>query len=385
MGFSFNISWGKDKEAKNATQKNKRQSESVNPPAPERVTMQQNKLRDAADEARDPNNPSWTALRRIYEKTVTDGHYMSHRETSINMVVAEPFAVSTNETDNEDLTRLFKRPWFAKWVEIMFDTEMWGYNLAEFGYMDENGEFMDVDEFPRANYYPFNKNIIVDETDTEGIPYSDDKTNPTNLFLIELGKWNSIGKLETISREVIWKMFARSDWSALAGRFGLPFLVIDTPAEGKELQGIKYGASNFGRSQNIVGDFNGRIPTLIEPKNNGSGYLVFDKKARFCNEEISKVMNGQTGTSDNQAWSGTADVHEDVLDDWHFSRLRRYTNIINYKLIPFLIHHGYPLDGATFRFLALDEDRKKTTGANGDEGEKETDLGKPQAALRSPW
>lgn len=395
--FKLNISFGKSKEAVNAApKKGKRLSEQVEKAGPETVNMKQNALRTAIDNARDKNNPSWVELRRIYEKTETDSHVLSHTDTSINKVQGEDFIISKNGVDSEELTQLFKRPWFDQFVEVCFKAELWGYTLVEFGHMDENGEFIDCQMFPRANFYPKNKHIIIQETDTEGIPYGD---NPGKFFLLELGKPDNIGKFETIAREVIWKMFARGDWSAVSSKWGSPHLVIDTDAEGDELKAIKYQAADFGNQQNIVGDFNGRTPIIIESKNTGNGYLMFEKNARFCDEQISKVMNGQTGSSDNQAWSGTADVHEDVLEDWHLARLRRYTNIINYKLIPFLIGKGYPLDGATGRYAVLDP-KTNANGANNNTGKEGYDLedgpsktGKPgedvtikkPAAASRPW
>jgi len=66
---------------------------------------------------------------------------------------------------------------------------------------------------------------------------------------------------------------------------------------------------------------------------------------------------------------GTAEVAERILDDFHHSRLRSAQNIINYELIPFLIHWGYPLEGASGRFPALDEKAAPTDSPKGEEKE----------------
>ena len=59
------------------------------------------------------------------------------------------------------------------------------------------------------------------------------------------------------------------------------------------------------------------------------------------------------GTSDVKAWAGSAEVHERVLTEFTKSRMKRIQNDINYKLIPFLTAHGYPLNDCEFGFYTL--------------------------------
>jgi len=99
-------------------------------------------------------------------------------------------------------------------------------------------------------------------------------------------------------------------------------------------------------------------------------------------------MNGQTGTSDEKAFVGSAEVHERILDDWHHSRLRRYANIINYKLIPFLVYHGYPLEGLTGTFkelMAVETPGGNEQGPDADGGQNPKKKVKPGPAAVFPW
>ena len=79
----------------------------------------------------------------------------------------------------------------------------------------------------------------------------------------------------------------------------------------------------------------------------------FKQMAISCDEYIAKMVNGQTGTSDVKAWAGSAEVHERVLTEFTKSRMKRIQNDINYKLIPFLTAHGYPLNDCEFGFYTL--------------------------------
>ena len=73
-------------------------------------------------------------------------------------------------------------------------------------------------------------------------------------------------------------------------------------------------------------------------------------------------MNGQTGTSDEKSFVGSAEVHERVLDKFTEARLKRVQDIVNYKLLPFLQYHGYPItDKTSFCFSAL---KRKAEGSS---------------------
>ncbi|RKE02317.1 phage portal protein family protein [Marinifilum flexuosum] len=330
----------------------KRMSNEVNKPQPDRVVMEIGNLNDAVDEAQDTSNPSWEKLYLIYKKAVKDGQVITQSQTAVNKLQAAPFVVEIDKKEVEDLTKLFCKPWFAQWIKICFEAEKWGYTVVEFGQQDENGEFLGCKVFPRTNIYPFNRNIIIESTDTSGIPLGDD---PEALFLFEMGETDDIGLLEAISREVILKGFSRGDWAQHSEKWGAPRVIYKTDSDDEtELDKKERAAANFSRNGYMIVDSDDVIETL-EDSSAGSGHLIYKDNVEVCNQEIAKMINGQTGTSDEKAYVGAAEVHEGILDDYHASRLRRISNVINFELFPFLRYHGYPIpDNAEFRFPQLD-------------------------------
>lgn len=368
MGLRF---WNKkennadsDKETKVTGKKGSRPSDNVNLPQPDRVQMQLGNLRQYVTDAKDTQNPSWTELYRMYENTLTDPEVCTQREIAVNKIKAEKFIISKDGTDSEELTALFQKPWFDKFREFIVDKELWGYRLAEFGQFDADGQFIDCELFPLYNVYPHNKNLILNATDRSGIPYANDDPekgqviSPYELFLIELGEKKSLGKLEKLTREVIIKSFARRDWNEHSEKWGQPRIVIKTDAEGKELNKVENGAKNFSRNGYAIVGTEDTVEKF-EASNSGGGYLIYDKNIDKCDQYIAKIINGQYGTGAEKAFVGTAEVAENILNDFHHSRLREAQNIINYELIPFLIFWGYPLEGAKGRFPVLDEKTKE--------------------------
>lgn len=374
--------------------KNSRLSAEVNKAQPDRVQMELGNLRQYADEARDPDNPSWAELYKMYEKTMSDAEVITQRRIAENKLKAEPFVIRANGTDSDDLKKYFEKPWFGKFIEMLINVELYGYRLVEFGQFNDENEFNSCKLFPLLNVYPFNRNIIIDETDTAGIPYSNDDSeqgeliNPFDFFLLELGDAESIGLLETITREVIIKSFSRRDWNEHSEKWGQPRIVIKTDAEGTDADRIEDGAKNFARNGYAIVDSEDEVEKF-EASNNGSGFLIYDKNIDKSDSYIAKIINGQYGTGQEQAYVGTAEVAERMLDDFMEARLTDAANVINYTLIPFLTRWGYPLENATIHYPRIEEKRNRVIAKKPeqtpeiDEDEQEIDVNqKAKAALK---
>ncbi len=332
------------------TMTKKRPTGSLDVTTPEdRVKMEMKTLVDAAEAAVWPSHPDRRDLIAIYTRAEKDAHVISQFEIAKSKLVGEPFIVNRNGVDDENLTASFKKPWFEEFLKICFDAEMWGYTLCEFGQV-KNGDWSEVIVFPRRHVEPFSRNILLRPGNITGVPYGD---KPEALFLLEIGKPRDLGRLEVISREVIWKNFSRTDWSQASEKFGMPLLYVKTSSDDtKELDRIEDMCKNFSRNGYVIVSTDDEVSLLETSKTDI--FKIYEMNARFCDEQISKCTNGQTSSSDQKAYVGAAQVHENIQDDFHSARLRHASNIINYTLFPFLEYHGRDLTNCTFRFPSLD-------------------------------
>ena len=347
-------------------ERKKRLSEQLTNAPVDRVTMQMNNLRHAIDEALDVNNPSINNLILYYDNAMRDSHVRSQVTVAKNMVLASPFAIGRDGSDDTEAIKLLKRPWFEKFIGYSIDAELYGYSLIEFGEI-KNGEFQDCKIFPRRHIKPRSRMVLANPGDMAGFFYGD-KLN--DFYLVEVGDIESLGTLELVCREVIWKNFARVDWSAASERFGMPFVFMKTRLDDDaEVQKRARMLANMGTKGWAIGDLDDELSFVETSKSDF--YKIYAENAKYCDEQISKLINGQTGTSDEKAFVGSSEVHERILDNYTDSRLRRITNVVNYELIPFLTHHGYPLDGLQFRYTELDP-KKKTQGPEEQEEEPGT-------------
>ena len=117
-------------------------------------------------------------------------------------------------------------------------------------------------------------------------------------------------------------------------------------------------AARFGSDLvGVIGDGEELTVTAVASKESSDNYKSL---ADFCDDQIAKMMNGQTGTSKNAQWTGTAEVHERILTEFTKARMRRIQDIVNYSLFPFLIAHGYKLSGYEFEFYGLKSKKENT-------------------------
>lgn len=360
----------------------------------DRIAMQMDTLKSAVDSAIDIYNPDRRDLIAIYENVSKDPHVISQLEIAFNKVISQPFMLSKDGTDDEEATRLLKKEWFEDFQRFCIEPELWGYTLVEFDLQDQNGEFVGCDLIPRRNVLPFSYAICFDANSPtgDGIRYYEDKGGvmkdlTPQLFLIELGKPDKLGKFETVAREVIWKNFANTDWSQGSEKFGMPLLDIAADTDDpNELNRLESMARNFGANGWVIRGINDQVQ--IVQAQGRDFYQIYKEKILMCDEQISKCINGTTGVSDQQAYVGAAEVHERTTDDFHHARMRKVTSIVNNKLIPFLTLHGYPLEGYQFRYLAFDPKPVETGQALSpdDDGTnpKPAKQKKASASLR-PW
>jgi hypothetical protein len=74
-------------------------------------------------------------------------------------------------------------------------------------------------------------------------------------------------------------------------------------------------------------------------------YQVFDNLVARCNSEISKLILGQTGTTDEKAYAGSANVQANVADMIGKQDILNMEYVINMQLIPMMNRLGFGLDG----------------------------------------
>lgn len=308
-------------------------------------------------------------LYNFYEQFSKEGHTFSQLRTVRIEVQASNFELR-NEIGNSDeiLKQILQRPWFEKYIGYFVDTQAWGHSLIEFESFCKSEHPLltnEVDKIaliPREHVRPEYCDILIDLNDSKGIPYKEEP------YLIEIGERYNLGFLEVLGKEVIYKNYSRTDWATNNERFGSPFLTIRTATnDEKELDKKEEMAAEFGSNGYAILDDQDQID-LLESSKASEGYKTFLENMLYSDGLISKIVAGQTGTADEKAFVGSAEVHERILGQYVRYLLRAMQYHFNSVLKKKLIEFGYPLEGYELHFLDLEKKDK--------EREEEHTLGK---------
>lgn len=315
--------------------------------------------------AEDLITPDRRSLNYHYKEFLKDGHLLSLVNTRLNKILSEPFGLYSDSGKlDKKATDLLRRPWFDRFVKLVLDAEFWGFSLIEIPTIGPGGEIEDVFLIPRDNVDQVNGKIYKRSENWYGVGM-DFRSGPLvkNLMEVSQGK-RYLGLLLQAGKYVIYKKYALSDWSRHSEKFGMPAVVLKTDTTDKARLDKKQAfLENFGSNSWTIVDDGDEIELLETQKTDP--YKIYKEAIDAQNNELSKVILGQTGTSDEKAFVGSAEVHERILDDYTLTDLRRIIWEVNYKLIPRLILQGYTqLKGLSFDYEQnrKEEDETKSAG-----------------------
>lgn len=296
-----------------------------------------------------PDNPDRIKLYAIYDRILTDSHLQSQLRTAKLSVLKSGFELTKNGKPDEVAKELLAQSWFDSFVSLALDAEFYGHSLIEFSILNADGHFFDTRIIPRQHVKPEFGIVVAEPTDTHGLAY---REKATQWALIEVGDKYDLGLLQIAAKEVIVKNYARSDWSQASEKYGMPLLQIKTNTQDtKELDRLENMAQDFASNGYII--LNTEDQAEMTQIGATDFYKIYLENIQHCNENISKIINGQTGTADEKAFVGSAQVHERILNDYTFSRLRKIQYVVNNQLIPFLVKWGYPLVDYHFQYTDL--------------------------------
>lgn len=135
------------------------------------------------------------------------------------------------------------------------------------------------------------------------------------------------------------KSFTVRDWWAFAEVFGIPIRVgkYGPNASDGDIKTLVNAVSRIASDAGAVIPESMKLDLIESAKGNG-GPTLFENMARWCDEQISKAVLGQTMTADNGSSRAQASVHNEVRIDiakWDARQLEACVN--EYLVKPYII------------------------------------------------
>lgn len=313
----------------------------------QRVRQDATKYNIALQAAESPMYPNRFLLMQTYQQIVLDGQVQSAMLQRKSKVLCKRFMVCGPDGEmDETKTAYFNQKWFYDFQNLALDSIFWGFSCVQFGAI-VNDRYTSVDLIPRIYVVPeFSLVRTNTATVTEGKRFDE---APYNNWCIGVGEKKDLGLMMYLAPYVIWKKNAMAAWAEFAEVFGSPIRVGKTDVRDEMTRkNMENMLRNMGVASWAVLDLNDNIELMQASRTDA--YAVFDKMVERCNSEISKIILGQTGTTDEKAYSGSANVHEGVAAMIAKQDTLKMQFIIEDQLVPMMIRNGFDLTGCTFKY-----------------------------------
>ena len=313
----------------------------------QRVRQDATKFNIALQAAESPMYPNRFLLMQTYQQIVLDGQVQSAMLQRKSKVLCKRFIVCGPDGEcDETKTALFNQKWFYDFQNLALDSIFWGFSCVQFGAI-MNDKYTSVDLIPRIYVVPeFSLVRTNTATVTEGKRFDE---APYNNWCIGVGEKKDLGLMMYLAPYVIWKKNSLAAWAEFAEVFGSPIRVGKTDVRDEMTRkNMENMLRNMGVASWAVLDLNDNIELMQASRTDA--YAVFDKMVERCNSEISKIILGQTGTTDEKAYSGSANVHEGVAAMIAKQDTLKMQFIIEDQLVPMMIRNGFDLTGCTFKY-----------------------------------
>lgn len=143
----------------------------------------------------------------------------------------------------------------------------------------------------------------------------------------------------------LFQSFNNKDWAIFAEAFGMPYRLGKYGAGASESD--KAALMRALVSMGVDGA--GIVPSgseidLLEPRGVAGSTDLYERRAEYINRQVSKIVLGQTGTTEALAGGGYAlgKVHDDVRGDIRDADAEQLAATVSDQLVPPLVQFNFP-------------------------------------------
>lgn len=279
----------------------------------------------------------------LYNDILLDAHLSSVIDKRKNAVLSSSIEFHRNGKPDEKINEQLFSPWFYRCVADILDARFWGFSLMQFY---KKGEWVDYDLVPRKHVEPVRKLILTRQTDILGTSWEEFED------LLFIGGSTDLGLLARAAPWVIYKRNTTADWAQFSEVFGMPiqeytYETDDEDARARALQ----DANSIGSLATFIHGKDTELQ-LREAGNKTGSAEVYDRFIERCNSEISKLILGNTLTTEASAKGTQAlgTVHKKVEEAVAKADREFVLNVLNYDMADIFAHMGINTAGGKFCF-----------------------------------
>lgn len=306
--------------------------------------------RGAHEDAIDIERPSREELMNVFDDALLDAHLLTVLQTrflNVLNIPAEIYDLESGEIE-EDLTPLIEKRWFYDATRMILESISHGYSPIQWHFRkgtETPWEVAKVNIVPREHCVP-EWNAIRPDVSSDDLVYLHDAPYNMHYMIIDSGE---LGLLLPASRMTIFKKFAINHWSRYQNIFGIPSVTATTNSRDDAIwDKIEKNLRSLGNS--LGGIFPEGTELSVNEMSNTDVHNLFLESAKYADESNSKLFLGGSGSTDQKAFVGSAEVQERTKNDITKADVRLCSHVWNDQFIPLLNAWGYPLEGKGIRY-----------------------------------
>lgn len=310
---------------------------------PKRFGIDISDYTDAVKLAENVDFPHRYKLYDLYADILMDSHLSCVIEKRRNAVLCSDIEFRKDGKPDDKVNEQIRSPWFSRLVADIIDARFWGFTLCQFF---KDGEWIDYNLIPRKHADPVRRIILRHQTDITGIAWDEYDD------LLFVGRPDDLGLLAKAAPWVIYKRNTTGDWSQFSEIFGMPIqeYTYDTDDDGSRERAIS-DAANVGSLATFVHGKDTSL-NLIEAGNKTGSADVYERLCERCNNEISKLILGNTLTteSSDNGTQALGTVHKKGEDKIAQADRLYVLDVLNYEMTDIFARMGIDTSGGEFCF-----------------------------------
>jgi len=284
------------------------------------------KLIEAIKQAENGYVPKRIELIRTYNDLIMDSHLTALMDQRKSAILSRKFSLKVGD---KDYTEVINQHWFYKFLEYAWESDAFGFSLVGIGDI-ANGQVSDLKLMERHLVDPVNHQYlrnpyVVSDINLDEPPYSD--------WYILIGEQNHLGWLAKAGFHVLSKKFVFTSWDEYAMVFGVPIRVAKLDQSGNsDKDQMANDLYAMGPAGVLVLDKEDDFE--LHSGGNSQSYQVFTEHIKARNSELSKLVVGQTMTTDDGSSRSQGEVHERTGNKIVAKDMRWIKHVVNTQLIP---------------------------------------------------
>ncbi len=302
--------------------------------------------RDALLAATSIHKPTRKILYDLYEDIMLDDHLSTVIAKRILAITVPTLTFQRGGKQIDSIQELIDDEMFEQFLEEVMNARFYGYSLVKADFRNRATELV-----PRANVQPHKKIVTRTPYDEVGIAYN---IPPYDSLYLAAGRTNDLGLIYKATPLVLLKRGDISDWALFNEIFGQPLrkATYDPNMPGQKEQLTQAMEEAAAAAYTVIPD--GANVDYVEANKTGATD-TYDTFAERMERGISKLILGQTMTTEDGSSRSQAEVHERVEGKIAAADRKWILRYLNGAVRGMLLAQGFT-DASSGDFQFMDEE-----------------------------